>query len=131
MSRNYIVYELLPKTKAFVFTNYIIFIFSVAILIALSAPYPGIQVYSVLVANKNHIFPTICTFIVFLISGITLKINELQKTLQHKTSIVLGILVINFFTTLQSFALVRLPLSSQEFSNGLAIFAACPTTLGT
>jgi sodium/bile acid cotransporter 7 len=97
---------------------------------ALSYPYPGAYCSS-LKSGGIGVIEFINNIFVFLISGITLKIEELSDVIRnHKFTIIYGIATINFITTLLAFALIKIPFSTPEFAVGLTLFATVPTTLG-
>ncbi|KAI7843756.1 hypothetical protein COHA_002654 [Chlorella ohadii] len=77
-----------------------------------------------------HLISTINIIIVFLISGLVLKTEDLKQAITHWKGIVYGFLAILAVTPCLGFALRALPLTPPEFAIGLTIFAAVPTTLG-
>lgn len=115
--------------KKKVVENFLPLGFAVALLVALSFPYPGKQLgtYSL---EGVYIVQAINNVCVFFVSGITLNVSALANALTHWRVVVLGVVVILGLTPLLGFVMVRLPLEPVEFSAGLAIFCCVPTTLG-
>ena len=109
--------------------NFILFALSVAVIISFSYPYPGSKASSITIGNLK-IVEFINNVIVFLISGVTLKVEDLKVIMKYKVEVVYGLVMINFVTTFLAFALVRLPFQTRDFSIGLTLFATVPTTLG-
>jgi sodium/bile acid cotransporter 7 len=70
------------------------------------------------------------SIIVFLISGLVLKTEDIRRALSYWPGIAYGLLAILGLTPLLGFALRELPLSPPDFAVGLTVFAAVPTTLG-
>jgi hypothetical protein len=80
----------ISRCGVIVVENFIVFAFSVAILIALTFPLPGTVLGSFTLEDKG-IVQFINTFIVFFISGITLKIEECHDLSKYYKSLVFGI----------------------------------------
>jgi sodium/bile acid cotransporter 7 len=119
----------ISRCGVIVVENFIIFAFSIAILIALTFPLPGTVLGSFTLEDKG-IVQFINTFIVFFISGITLKIEECHDLSKYYKSLVFGIFSINFLTTLIGLVFLSCTFLSFEFRLGLTIFCCVPTTLG-
>jgi len=99
-------------------------------IISLAFPLPGLLLGEVKY-DGMPIVEFINNIVVFLISGLTLKIEELSDVIQnHKLTVLYGIVTINFTTTLLALLLEKLPFHTPEFAIGLTIFATVPTTLG-
>lgn len=97
---------------------------------SLSYPYPGAFCSSIK-SGGFGVIEFINNIFVFLISGITLKVEELSDVIRkHKFTILYGITTINLITTLLAFALIKIPFNTSEFAIGLTLFATVPTTLG-
>lgn len=79
-----------------------------------------------------HVVTFVCICIVFFISGLTLRTDELKQSLTRRTILgtVFGFLSIVALTPLLAFGVRDLPFSPREFATGLAIFCMMPTTLG-
>ena len=119
----------IEAVKQFIITNFIPLGFAFVVTIALPYPYPGIVVSSLRAGNYRIVeFLNVC--LVFLISGVTLKVEDLWAVLKFPAAIIYGVVGINFVTTLLAFVMLELPFHPKEFSVGLAIFCVVPTTLG-
>ena len=117
------------RLNELVVDNFLLVGFVVAVVLAFSVPIAGKLFYSFQTGNFR-IVEFINNCVVFLISGLTLKIEDMVKVLKHKVALLYALLTINFITTLVAFCLVRLPFSTPAFAVGLAIFSTVPTTLG-
>ena len=71
----------------------------------------------------------ICVFVIFIISGLTLKTEDILATLRARRGLAYGLVAILVVTPCFGFGLINIPLGPEEFSIGLAIFAIVPTTL--
>ena len=91
-------------------------------------PNPGIYAEN-LKYNDWRIVPTINSFVVFLISGLTLQNDEFAELLKKPFAIVYGICSILLITPFLSLLTQKLPLQPPQFSVGLSIFCIVPTTL--
>ncbi len=72
-------------------------------------------------------------FLIFLISGLKLKTDDVKKALTSFGPLVYGVFSILLITPCVSFGLVRLDgeLSVPEFAFGIAVFSLMPTTLSS
>jgi solute carrier family 10 (sodium/bile acid cotransporter), member 7 len=72
-------------------------------------------------------------FIIFLISGLKLKTDDVKKALTSYRALIYGVFAILCITPCAAFGLVRLDgnLSVPEFAFGIAVFALMPTTLSS
>lgn len=68
---------------------------------------------------------------IFFISGLGLQTDEVKKAMRAYTAIIFGVLSIMLVTPLLSFAVALLPLSPPDFSRGMALFMAMPTTISS
>lgn len=68
---------------------------------------------------------------IFFISGLGLQTDEVKKAMRAYTAITFGVLSIMLVTPLLSFAVALLPLSPPDFSRGMALFMAMPTTISS
>lgn len=119
----------LSSLKDRIVKNFILFALSVAVLVAFSYPLPG-KLASSYTASDFRIIEFCNNVMVFLISGITLKIEELQSVFKYKYLVIYGLVSINFITTLLCFVTVRFPFPTETYAVGLTIFCSVPTTLG-
>ncbi|EFN59401.1 hypothetical protein CHLNCDRAFT_49947 [Chlorella variabilis] len=119
------------RTKKFVIDNFLPLSFLVAIIWALAWPAPGKAVINVTIMDGEiHVIQEINIILVFFISGLVLKTDDLAAAIKHKLGVTYGLISILFVTPCLGFALREIPLNPPEFSAGLALFAAVPTTLG-
>ncbi|KAL4439853.1 hypothetical protein ABPG75_002854 [Micractinium tetrahymenae] len=119
------------RVKKFVIDNFLPLAFAVAIIWALAWPVPGRAVISVTILNGEvHVIQEVNIIIVFFISGLVLKTEDIQAALRHKLGVAYGLLSILFVTPCLGFAFRAIPLVPSEFAAGLTLFAAVPTTLG-
>jgi solute carrier family 10 (sodium/bile acid cotransporter), member 7 len=134
-SRSYLrtASKIISNIQTFIVQNFLICIFIVAVIIALSYPLPG-SYLAALEAGSGYFLIRIIEFcnniIIFFISGLQLKTEDIIGLKDHKYAVLYGILSINFLTSLLAFGLIELPYPTNEFAIGLAIFATVPTTLG-
>ena len=72
-------------------------------------------------------------FIIFFISGLKLKTDDVTRACKAYVSLMYGLVSILFITPCAAFAFVNMneTLSIREFAYGLAIFALMPTTLSS
>lgn len=118
-----------PTSSAFV-DNYLIISFTVAILIAMLAPSPGAATMGVVIAGSVHVVESINIMLVFLASGLTLKAGDARAAVTEWRGIVWGLLSILAISPLLGFGLAKLPLVPPEYTTGITVMAAVPTTLG-
>lgn len=117
------------KAATFIVENFLLVGFCGAVLIAFLYPFGGKLFYSWMTGDF-HIIELLNNCLVFFISGVTLKLEELKVVLKYKLTIVYSLLTINFLTTLLAFVLINLPYLTKDFATGVVIFATVPTTLG-
>jgi solute carrier family 10 (sodium/bile acid cotransporter), member 7 len=91
-------------------------------------PSPGIMAETFKYKDWR-VIATLNSFIVFLISGLTLQNDEFADLLKKPISILYGVFAILFVTPLLSLITQRLPLQPKECAVGLSIFCIVPTTL--
>ncbi|KAK9901268.1 hypothetical protein WJX75_003294 [Coccomyxa subellipsoidea] len=121
----------LRGVRAALLNNFLPFAFFVALIIALAWPLPGQKVLIPVVKDVHVVtFVNICT--VFLISGLTLRTDELKQALTRQTLLgtVYGFIAILGITPLWGWATIKLPFTPMAFATGLTIFCIMPTTLG-
>ncbi|KAL4419051.1 hypothetical protein ABPG77_010330, partial [Micractinium sp. CCAP 211/92] len=119
------------RVKRFVIDNFLPLAFAVAIIWALAWPVPGKAVISVTILNGSvHVIQEVNIIIVFFISGLVLKTEDIKAALKHKLGVAYGLISILFVTPCLGFAFRAIPLVPGEFAAGLTLFAAVPTTLG-
>eukprot|EP00210_Caulerpa_lentillifera_P007971 g7610.t1 len=120
--------KLLDIIKAKLIKHYLPLGFLFVLIVALIFPYPGKKIKSWEVGDYK-IVDTINVAIIFIISGLTLKTEDVLAALSAFPGLIYGLVAILFLTPCLGFILIRLPLNPDEFTIGLAIFAAVPTTL--
>ncbi|KAL1541313.1 putative sodium/metabolite cotransporter bass4, chloroplastic [Salvia divinorum] len=94
------------------------------VLLGLANPGPGC------LADKLYV-SKISTFGIFVISGLTLRSDEIGAATEAWPVGLFGLASILFFTPLFSKIILMLNLQPQEFVSGLAIFSCMPTTLSS
>lgn len=120
---------LISMLKARIVKNFIIFALSVAVIVAFSYPFPGKEA-SKIVSNEIKVIEFINNVLVFLISGLTLRIEDMKSVYKYKFAVLYGLACINVLTTFIAFATIRFPFPTQRYAVGLTIFCSVPTTLG-
>ena len=113
--------------KERIIKNFLPLVFAFAIVVAMSWPTPGLRVSS-LVVKGVHIIQALNTFLVFLVSGLTLNVNDLRAALKAWLGLLYGVPAILLITPCLGFAATHIHLQPPEFSTGVAIF--CAHTLG-
>ncbi|KIZ06026.1 hypothetical protein MNEG_1933 [Monoraphidium neglectum] len=123
--------RVLGLLSGFVVTNYLVVAFVVAFTIAMAWPLPGAKVLEPQVVGV-HIITFINICIVFFISGLTLRTDELKTALTRRNALgtTWGFISIVGVTPLLAFAVRDLPFTPPEYATGLALFCIVPTTLG-
>lgn len=102
-----------------------------AIVFGLAVPIAGMTVASATVAGRGAV-QTVCVWIIFLISGATLKTDDVTKALTAWRAISFGVISILFITPLLAPAVGALPLPlPREFSIGFVLFCSMPTTINS
>lgn len=109
--------------------NFILFALFTAVIIAFSYPLPG-KLASSYMTSDFRIIELCNNIIVFLISGITLKLEDLRSVFRYKYLVVYGLTSINLITTLICFLTLLFPFPTKSYAVGLTIFCSVPTTLG-
>jgi sodium/bile acid cotransporter 7 len=118
----------MDELKEFLSAQYVVGFSFLSFLFAILKPSAR---FSLQVADV-HIVTFICICLVFFVSGLTLRTDELKESLTRRTiqGTIFGFLSIVGLTPLLAYAVRDLPFSPKEFSTGLAIFCLMPTTLG-
>ncbi|KAF6235189.1 SBF-like CPA transporter family-domain-containing protein [Scenedesmus sp. NREL 46B-D3] len=103
--------------------------FSFAAALAMAWPLPGKAVASWTVGDVR-VVQAANNFLVFLISGLTLKSDDFRALMRHWVGVLYGLAAILAITPCLGFGMLALPLQPPEFATGLALFCVVPTTLG-
>ena len=117
----------------FVIDNFIPIGFAIILIFSLIYPYPGKFISEKKIVSDflhSGVLDFINVCIVFFISGLTLKVEDMKDVLKQPWIILYGLLTINFLTSLLAYVMIALPFKPHEFSIGAAIFVTVPTTLG-
>ena len=117
------------RAKKFVVDNFLVLGFCLALTIGLSAPAAGTTIAS-WSSGGWSIVQTIAVIIIFIISGATLKTEEIAQALQSgRGALAYGLVSILGVTPLLGFIHINIPYTPVQFRYGLALFCAVPTTL--
>ena len=106
--------------------------FLVALLWALTWPLLGEAVSKPMVEGYR-ITPTINAMIIFVISGLTLKTDDIENAMgkEGRRGYIYGVVSILGITSCVGFLAVGIPFKIEEFSYGLAVFCVVPTTMSS
>jgi sodium/bile acid cotransporter 7 len=118
------------RVQAFVLKNFLPLSFGCALVVALSWPAPGAAVGAVKVLDGIGMVQAINNMIVFFISGVTLDTGNALAAVKQFRSLAVGLVAILLATPCLGFALRYIPFHPSDFTLGLTIFSAVPTTLG-
>jgi solute carrier family 10 (sodium/bile acid cotransporter), member 7 len=106
------------RVQAFVITYYLPLAFAVAVIWAMAWPSPGKAVASVVILDDVHLIQEINMVIVFFISGLVLKTEDIKAAMKYKLGCLYGLVSILFLTPLLAFGLIEIPLSPPEYAAG-------------
>jgi solute carrier family 10 (sodium/bile acid cotransporter), member 7 len=112
------------STKSFLLQHHMPIGLALLLFFAYFVPAPGIYLGQTPVN-------TISIFVVFLISGLNLRTEEIKRAITSYKSYIFGLLSILVLSPLLSFGIVLIPFGPIEFAQGLAIFVTMPTTVST
>ena len=119
----------LARAQKFLLANFLVCGFCLALTFGLSVPAAGKALASVAVGGWG-VFQTMCVVVIFIISGATLKTEEIAEALKSgRGALAYGWVAILGLTPLLGFVLVQLPVTPVEFRYGLSLFCCVPTTL--
>jgi sodium/bile acid cotransporter 7 len=105
-----------------------------AIIVGASAPVLGETIASWKVCGALGCvggMQTICVVVIFLITGLTLKTDEVKKALRAWPEASYGVLAILIITPLLGLLPRRLSFLPQEFQIGFILFCSMPTTINS
>lgn len=119
--------------KGCIIRNFLPIGLAVAIVVGIAFPSAGNTANEPEAGDYGHAFPTALVCGIFIISGLSLQTDEIKKATSTtgRKGLIFGLLSILVFTPLVGFVAIQLPLARVEFSYGLAIFCAVPTTLAS
>lgn len=122
----------LERARKFSIKNVLPLGFLVALIWALAWPAPGKAVAKPKVEGFR-VVQTINVVIIFLISGLTLKTDDIKTALskEGRPGYIYGIVAILGITGCVGFVAAEIPFDVKEFSYGLAVFCVVPTTLSS
>ncbi|CAE7897992.1 BASS4, partial [Symbiodinium sp. KB8] len=112
------------RAKAFALKWHLPILLVLALVLGVAVPRPA-------QAANDTPLSFACVVIIFFISGLKLKTDDLLAALAEVKAWVFGLATILLLTPTVGFALAALPLQKDEFSLGLALFAAMPTTISS
>lgn len=120
---------LASRARAFALANFLVLGFCFALILGLSAPVAGRTLGDVKVGSWS-VIQTVCVVVIFVISGATLKTEEIAQALTTgRGGLAYGLVAILGLTPLLGFIHVYVPYKPVEFRYGLALFSCVPTTL--
>ena len=95
---------------------------AIGLLFGYALPTPGVWWSSIIVKNDWMKMSNINVFLIFLISGLKLKMNDIRKAFESWKSVLYGSAIILLLTPLLSFGLINIPFQTPELAYGLAVF---------
>ncbi len=101
-----------------------------AILLGLTVPQLGVAVASLKVGDWGLV-QTFAVCLIFIISGLTLKTDDIKKALRAWQATAYGIVSINFLTPLLALVTTQLAFLPREFQYGFLLFCTMPTTINS
>jgi len=101
-----------------------------ALFLGLTVPAAGAAVAKPKVAGRGAV-SFVCVMLIFIISGLTLKTDDVKKALQAWKATLFGFVSILFITPLLALLPQQLPFLPPEFQIGLLIFCSMPTTVNS
>jgi len=123
--------KLSTRVKNFVIDNFLVLGFCCALIVGLSAPVAG-STLSGWSVNGWSLVQTIAVIVIFVISGATLRTEEIKHALNDgRKALVFGLVSILGVTPLIGFIHLNIPYSPVQFRYGLALFCSVPTTLSS
>ena len=116
------------RWKPWLLKNFLVLGFAFVLTLALAWPLPGRELGTPK-AGEFPITQTVCIVVIFFISGLTLKTEDIKNALGAHVALGYGIITILVVTPMLGFAIVQIPFEPVQFRYGLALFACVPTTL--
>ena len=103
---------------------------AVALLLGLTLPAPGAALAQLKVAGRGAV-SFVCVTFIFIVSGLTLKTDDIKKALRAWKATAFGFVSILFLTPLLALLPQQLPFLPAEFQIGFLIFCTMPTTVNS
>lgn len=118
--------------QKFCIKNFLPLGFFVALVVALFWPAPGKAVAKIMI-DEFRVIQTINIIVIFIISGLTLKTDDVTDALskEGKWGYMYGVIAILGITAAFGFVAAEIPFDVKEFSYGLSVFCVVPTTLSS
>ena len=119
---------LAARLRAFLVKQFLPIGLVAALAVGMLLPAPGAAVSSVM-AGQYRVFPTLCIFFIFLLSGLAIKTSEVRAALGAGRAVVYSLVSILALTPAAGFVSMSLGVRPREFMYGMAVFSCVPTTL--
>lgn len=122
----------LERARLFCIKNVLPLGFLFVLVWALAWPAPGKAVGKPKVEGYR-VIQTINVIVIFIISGLTLKTDDIKEALskEGRWGFIYGVVAILGITGCIGFVAAEIPFDVDEFSYGLAVFCVVPTTLSS
>jgi len=125
--------------KAFLLKWHLPLLLVFALVVGFFAPRPGesandADLRGICFSEEICVYDSAGSFLVaviFLISGMKLKTEEIKSAMRARKAALFGIVSILFLTPLAAFVVVLIDFGVDEFAIGLALFFSMPTTLSS
>ena len=120
------------RARLFCIRNFLPLGFLVALVWALVWPLPG-EAISKPEVEGYRVVSTINVVVIFLISGLTLKTDDIKKAVgkEGRRGYIYGVVSILGITGCMGFLAAEIPFDVEEFTHGLAVFSVVPTTISS
>ena len=118
------------KMRKFALKHFLPLGLVLAILVGLIIPQIGAAFASVRIGNYG-VFQTLFVFVIFIITGLTLKTDDIKKALKAWQATLFGVTSILFITPLLALVPQHLPFLPTEFQIGFLLFCTMPTTINS
>ena len=118
------------KMRKFALKHFLPLGLVLAIIVGLIIPQIGAAFASVRI-GKYGVFQTLFVFVIFIITGLTLKTDDIKKALKAWQATLFGVTSILFITPLLALVPQHLPFLPTEFQIGFLLFCTMPTTINS